>query len=113
MADLLRNEVEIELAGQTRTMRASFSAIRAIEKELGKSLVRLINDIGASGDFSVTDAVTIIHHGLRGYNDTRLTLDQIGDAVVVEGFQSKATAAAEFLKVALMGASLGKPQDAA
>jgi hypothetical protein len=43
MADNLRNEVQIELAGETRTMRATFAAIRGIEADTGRSIIATIN----------------------------------------------------------------------
>lgn len=110
---LERNEVSIELAGKPRVMRATFGAIRAIERDVGKSLVKVVDDLGLRGDISVSDTVTVIFYGLQAYGgDTRMTLDEVGNAVVAEGFTQKAAAAAEFLRVALMGVSTpGKPQE--
>ncbi|MBY5698398.1 GTA-gp10 family protein [Rhizobium leguminosarum] len=108
----LRNEVKITLAGEERTMRATFSAIRGIEASLGKSIIAIISQSG-NGDLSITDAVTIIHYGLRGYDDKRLSLDQVGDAVMDVGFSAVSLAAIQFLSVALGGVSVGKPQEAA
>lgn len=105
MINLERNEVSISLAGETRTLRATFTAIRAIERDLGKSIIKVVDDLGLRGDISVTDTATIIYRGLQGYGDTRLTLDQVGNALVQEGFTEKAASAAEFLRVALMGVS--------
>ena len=90
-------------------MRASFTAIRAIETALGKSIVAVINQIGQQGDLSFTDAATIIHHGLRGNQDTRLSLDDVGDAVLDEGLGNASVAVVEFLSIALNGVTVGKP----
>ena len=113
MAGVLRNEVEIELSGEKRVMRASFAAIALIERQLGKSMTSIINKI-AGGDLSVTEAVTIIHHGLRGYDDKRLSFDQVGDAVMERGMNSDISiAVVEFAQLALNGVSVGKPEEAA
>lgn len=112
MAELLRNEVAIYLANEERVMRATFSAIRAIEATLGKSITAIINKIANSGDISMTDAATVIYHGLRGYNDTRLTLDQVGEAIMEEGLSAATLAVVEFTSKALSGVSLGKSQEA-
>lgn len=108
----MRNEVKITLAGEERTMRASFHAIRGIEAALSKSIIAIISQSG-NGDLSMTDAVTIIHHGLRGYDDKRLTFDQVGDAVMEAGFSTASLAAIQFLSVALTGVSVGKPLEEA
>lgn len=109
MAEALRNEVEIELAGEPRVMRATFSAIRAIEKDTGKGIVGIIQE-AAGGRLSVTDIATIIYRGLGGNGDTRLTYEQVGDAVVANGIEKPSVAAVEFLMQALNGASLGKSE---
>lgn len=109
MAEPLRNEVKVTLACQERTMRATFSAIRAIEAALGKSIIAIIGQAG-NGDVSMTDTATIIHHGLRGYDDTRLTLEQVGNACMETGFSTASMAAVEFLGLALRGVSPGKQE---
>lgn len=110
MADTLRNEVAITLGGVERTMRATFTAIRAIEAAVGKSLIALISQVGANGDLSITDAATIIHHGLRGADDKRLTLEQVGDAVMEAGYSKVSIPVIEFLSTALNGVSVGKSE---
>jgi hypothetical protein len=112
MTDILRNEVEIELAGATRTMRATFAAIRNIESALGKSMMAVIGSIGNNGDLSYTDAATIIFHGLRGNGDTRLTLDQVGEAIVEMGMAKISVPVVNFVSQALSGVSVGKPAEA-
>jgi DNA-directed RNA polymerase subunit L len=107
----LRNEVTIELAGETRTMRASFSALMDIERDLKKSLISLINQAANTGDISVTEAAYIIHHGLRGHKDTRLSFAQVGDAVMEAGLASVLEPVVSFLGVALSGVSVGKPKE--
>lgn len=108
MSDPIRNEIELDLAGETRTMHASFAAIRGIEAALGKSITAIINNVAVNGDLSVTDAATIVYHGLRGFDDKRLSLDQVGDAIMVAGVIKVSVHVVEFLTMALNGVSVGK-----
>jgi hypothetical protein len=110
--DNLRNEVKISLAGEERTMRASFEVIVAIESATGKSMTALINQI-ANGDMSVTEAATIVHHGLRGFDDRRLSYQEVGNAVVEAGLGNVSIPIVEFVSKSLNGVSVGKPQAAA
>jgi len=105
-----RNEVTITLAGEERTLRASFTAIAAIEKALGKSMMAVINKV-ASGDLAVTEAAVIIFHGLRGFDDTRLTYEQVGEAVVTAGVTKVSLPVVEFVNIALSGVEVGKPEE--
>ncbi|WP_442577864.1 gene transfer agent family protein [Mesorhizobium sp. ASY16-5R] len=110
--ETLRNEVTITLAGEDRTMRATFGAIRAIEGALGKSMIALINQIGQQGDLSITDAATIVHHGLRGHDDPRLTLEEVGEGIVEAGLSKISLPVVEFVSRALSGVSVGKSEKA-
>lgn len=110
MSGPVLNEVKIDLAGETRTMRASFSALIEIERDLKKSLIALINQAAESGDIGVTEAAVIVHHGLRGYQDARLTYAQVGEAIMEAGLPNILGAVMEFLGKALNGVTMGKPQ---
>ena len=105
----MRNEVTITLAGEERIMRATFTAIVAIEKQLGKGMTAIISQI-ADGDLSITESAYIIYHGLRGYDDKRLTFDQVGDGIVAAGIGNISMAVVEFVSKALSGVSVGKPE---
>lgn len=111
MGNGLRNEVTIHLDGMDRTMRASFSAIMAIEKALGKSMTAIINQV-ASGDMSITESATIVYHGLRGNDDTRMTFDQVGEAIVNSGMGAVSIPIVEFVSRSLNGVQVGKPEGA-
>jgi hypothetical protein len=112
MADALRNEVGIDLDGQTRTMRATFASIRGIERDLKTNLVPLIEKLGR-GDVGIEQAAVIVFHGLRGFGDTELNLDQVGEAILKTGLGSVMMPVVEFLSQAMQGVTLGKPQEAA
>lgn len=111
MANPLRNEVDIEIGGKVRTMRGSFSAITGIERDIGRSMLSIL----ARGDLSVTDIALIIQHGLKGAEDTTMTLGEIGDAILEKGYASEVVygPVMKFLEGAMNGVSLGKPQEAA
>ncbi|CUW85716.1 GTA-gp10 family protein [Rhizobium pusense] len=112
MDNALRNEIEITLAGEKRIMRASFSAILAIEKALGKSMTAIINQV-AAGDISITDSALIIYHGLVGNKDTRLSFEQVGDAILEAGMGAVSIPVVEFVSRSLNGVTVGKPEGAA
>lgn len=110
MTNPMRNEVSITLAGEERTMRATFTAIAAVEKALGRSMVAIINKV-AGGDLGVTEAATIVYHGLRGNEDTRLSYEQVGEAVVEAGLGNVSAAVVGFVSIALSGVEVGKPKE--
>jgi hypothetical protein len=112
MTNPLRNEVTITLAGQERTMRATFSALRSIEQSLGTSIIGLIKRT-ASADLGLGDTATIIFHGLRGHEDTRLTMEQVGEAVMNEGLTNLLKPVMEFIGKSMDGVKMGKPETAA
>jgi hypothetical protein len=110
MENSLRNEISISLAGETRIMRATFTAITAIERALGKSMTAIINQI-AGGDLGVTEAAHIVFNGLRGNEDTRLSFEKVGEAIVQAGLGNVSVAVVEFVSMSLNGVSVGKPEE--
>lgn len=111
MAEELRNEVAVTLDGAEYTLRATFAAIRGIERDLKTNLVPLIEKLGR-GDVGVEQAAVIIFHGLRGNGDTALSLEQIGDLILKTGLGVVMLPVVNFLSYAMQGATLGKPQEA-
>jgi hypothetical protein len=103
-----RGEVLIQLAGEERTMRPTFEAIAAIERDLKINSLPLLKKF-AAGDVGVRESATIVYHGLRGFGDTRLSLAEVGDAIIMQGLNEMALAISEFLIASLEGVnSLGK-----
>lgn len=102
-----RNEVEIELLGQTRTLRATFGAIRAIESQLKTNLVPLIVKY-TRGDFGLADTACIIFNGLRAADEKSPSLEEVGEAILQEGLDSASVATVEFLSLTMKGVGLGK-----
>ncbi len=113
MADRLRNEVAIQLGGEERTMRATFSAIRGIETSLGVKILPLIDSL-TRGEVGVTQCAVIIFHGLKGNDDTRLkNVDEVGEAIMEQGLPSVMAAVVEFIGKTMEGPEAGKPEKAA
>jgi hypothetical protein len=111
MAEALRNEVAITLAGQERTMRATFAAMRGIEQAMGVSVLALVQR-ALKRELGVTDTTVIIFNGLKGADDTRLSLEQVGEAVVEEGLNALAGPVVEFIGKSMAGVKVGKPEPA-
>ena len=111
-AEPMRNEMNITLNGAEYTMRATFGAIRGIERDLRTNLVPLIEKLACS-DIGVEQMSVIIFHGLRGYDDTSMGLEEVGEAVVKGGIASVAVAVSRFLSLAMSGVSLGKSAEEA
>lgn len=111
MSIQLRNEVKITLAGEERTMRATFEEMCEIEQRLGKSVVALMGRI-ANRDFGVFETATVIFHGLRGHGDTRLSFPEVGAAVMEAGIVPLASPVMEFIGVSMKGVKVGKSEEA-
>ena len=103
-----RGEIKIQLAGEERIMRPTFEAISKIERDLSINTLPLLKKM-STGDIGLHAAAVVIYHGLRGYDDTRLTLTEVGDAVIMQGLNELGVSISEFLITALEGVkNLGK-----
>jgi len=105
--DNARGDVSIYLDGQERVMRPSFEAIWGIERDLNTNIMPLLHRI-SNGDVGVYQCAVIIFHGLRGNEDTRLTLAQVGEAVVKGGLTVVGVPVISFVMKALKGVDMGK-----
>lgn len=113
MANKLRNEVEITLAGVKRTMRADFEAMVAIENELNTNIVALITKFSRM-DMGVGDAAAVIFYGLKSADSLdAMTMAEVGNAVMEEGLNNVMGTAVNFLRMALQGVRLGKSKETA
>jgi len=111
MSNDLRNEFSIELGGETRSMRATFEALRGIERDLKTNLIPLIDRFGR-GDVGVEMTAVIIYHGLQGFGDSRLSLNEVGKHVMEDGLSKLMEPVVRFLGQAMGGVSLGKDKPA-
>lgn len=105
MADPLNNEVTINISGQERKMKASFKAMRAIEIALGKPWAAL-GAMVAGGTYGLNEIATVIFHGLLGNKDTRLTLDEVGEAVAEAGINAMIEPVTSFILIGFRGAKV-------
>lgn len=110
MADKLRNEISIDLAGETRTMRATFKTMRAIERDCKQSILAMVTQRFAQGEFGIDQAAYVIHHGLLGNEDERLSFDEVGEEIMKVGLSDIGMKVLDFLSLALEGTSLGKSE---
>ncbi|MET4294713.1 hypothetical protein ABIB06_006546 [Bradyrhizobium sp. LB8.2] len=111
MSERLRNEYTITLKGEEHVMRATFGAIRGIERDLKTNIIPLLMRLEQMG---LEQAAIIVWHGLKGYGDTAMTLDDVGEAILDIGLDNPdlMTSIVKFAGHALKGAEMGKPQKA-
>jgi len=82
MANPLRGEATVRVAGEMLVLRPSFAALAAAEEELGP-LFALV-ERAAEGRLSVREIVGLFWHCLRD-RPAALTRDMLGEAVAVQG----------------------------
>jgi len=83
----LRSEVAVVIGGKSYAMRPSYSAIVKIEKALNTRLIKLMERLQFS-DIGVEDVATIITCFINANpeNPGKVTVEQIGDKIIEEGF---------------------------
>ena len=95
MANKLRGEVEIELAGEKWDLRPTFEALSNIESKLLKSIPDIVQEL-RRGDIRFMTAAIIIWEGLIGANGGRpplsktrsgksLRYEEVGEMIVSDG----------------------------
>lgn len=101
---MINGEFTLDLAGKERVLKCNFRAIEALEtRELKKGMIKTLAEI-SNGDIYFTDVVKIIYVGLAASKDTRLSEQEIGEAVLSEGkFGEAVKVCVEFLTYAITG----------
>ena len=98
-ANALRGEAGLQVAGATRLLRPTFTALVAAEEELGP-LFALVERAGAGG-LKLAEMAALFWHCLA--DREALTRDEVGEAVVAHGLAACAvplrTLLAQILKV--------------
>lgn len=95
MANKLRGEVEIELAGEKWDLRPTFEALSNIESKLNKSIPEIVRE-QRQGSIRFNTVATIIWEGLIGANEGRppisktrsgksLRYEEVGEMIVRDG----------------------------
>jgi hypothetical protein len=82
-----RSEVIVTIGDKAYGMRPSYSAIVKIEKALNTRMVKLMERL-QFGDVGVEDVATILTCFINANPDNsgKVTVEQIGDKIVEEGF---------------------------
>lgn len=96
---------KINLLGQDRDLKATFGAIEKLE-ENGLSILKRLYDASTIAPKFV-DVVDVIWYGLAGNRDTRLTREQIGEAILAEGLDKFAPVYIKFLTYCVTGDKTG------
>jgi len=112
-ANSLKGEVEIRLGGERYVLRPSFTAIMAIEAELG-GVVPLARR-AAKGDFGLRDLTVIVREGLNAHalaaGGKQLDADRVGAMILTEGVAHVAGPVRDFLTAVLSGGPSGAAID--
>ena len=104
----IRGEFSIELDGQARTLKANFDAIERLEGGLfNKPIVEKLYEAG-QGRVAFRDVVTLIDIGLQANKDTRLSRNQIGEAVLKAGMANYIKVYIEYLTYCINGGQEAK-----
>lgn len=98
-ANSLRGEAELLVAGKTRLLRPSFTALVAAEDELGP-LFALVERAGA-GELRLAEMASLFWHCLADRND--LTREDVGEAVMEQGLAACARPLRSLLGQILQG----------
>lgn len=102
----IRGEFKVQLAGQERTLKASFDAVEQLESGgLSKNIVLTLND-AAVGNVSMRDMTSLFAIGMKAAGDTRLSRQEIGQAIFEAGFSNFIPVFVDYLVYCITG---GKP----
>lgn len=107
MTDEIKNipgEFIVTLDGKERTIKATFGAVEKLEGGLlGKTIFEALND-AMNGRVRYADVISVIMVGLEAFNrDTRMTREEIGNAVFAVGLTDFLATHIEFLTYCLTG----------
>ena len=113
------NTLEIELGGKTRTMRATFANMVALEKALGENFTSIVNRFSYDTDglampknVSFNDIMQIIYYGLHGDASDYMELKAIQKEIEAKGLLEFVPYCMGFLSIALRGANNSKKSEA-
>jgi hypothetical protein len=87
VANALRGEASLTIAGRTLLLRPTFAALVAAEEELG-ALLALVERAG-DGRLRLSEMATLFWHCLEDRNG--VTRDEVGEAVLELGLAGAAT----------------------
>lgn len=96
----MSGELTLTLGDKAYTLRPTFAALMAMEKETATGLITLAKRF-ADGSFTLSDCHAIIHAGIKGAGE--IPPDNLAELVFQKGIHSVSGLIAEFLKAALTG----------
>jgi hypothetical protein len=104
-----RGEVSLKLGAREVTLRPTFAALVAIERETGMGLIQLVSRIRAG---SIAHLPAVIREGASAA-DQEVTPDEVERAIIAQGAFPIIEAANRFLTSAVTGGSSEKNADTA
>lgn len=84
MANKYRGEVTLKLQDKEYILAPTYTAIAEIEDQLDLSITKLISQLATNP--KIKTVATIIYAGIQAYNETEVTVPQIGQMLVAEGY---------------------------
>ena len=105
----INGEFKVILGGKERTLKATFGAIEKLEGGmLPKSIMETLQSVMA-GKVTFNDVVSVFMVGIEAFNnDTRMTRQQVGEAIFADGLVHHAKTYMEYLTYCITG---GKESD--
>lgn len=99
----ISGEFKINIAGQDRVMKANFACIEALETQiLHKGMFETLTD-AIQNRAKFTDIAAVIHAGLAANKDTRLSRQEVGQALLEGGLVKYMEVYIEFLTYCITG----------
>lgn len=95
----------LEICDIERELKCNFLVIEKLERQvLKRPILQALNEAETGGVY-ISDVVGVIHAGLEGARDTRLTRNEIGQYVTEKGMSNFLEFYLKFLTYALIGDS--------
>ncbi len=101
MANPLRGEVDIRLAGKAYTLRPTFQALCELEQRAGSNLYHIARRF-EDGSFTLLDITCVVWSGIRGtLGASAPTFEDIGEHIVLQGVANMVDPACRYMAGAL------------
>lgn len=103
-----RGELRVRLGGRERLFRVTFDGLVRLEEALGDGILQIARK-AAQGALQVKQIALIYHHLMA--DEERMGVQEIGQALVEEGYVTHAPAVTALLNKALVGLAGSEPGD--
>lgn len=97
-----RGEIEISLGGKAYILRPTFEAIAELESKLGIGINGLCTKV-LENKHGMREVAALIHCGIVGGGEKKLSLNQVGELVRRDGYQKFNGIAITFLHECMVG----------